>query len=70
MGSKTDKIKGRLKEALGALTDNDNLKRAGQRDQAVGAAKRVAEKITANVQQVAEKLTEQGQRVAKEITKA
>ena len=30
MGSKTDKIKGRIKEAVGALTDNDDLKREGK----------------------------------------
>ena len=31
MGSKSDKIKGRVKEAVGALTDNDRLKSEGQR---------------------------------------
>ena len=36
MGSKTDKITGRLKEAVGVLTENDHLKREGQRDQVVG----------------------------------
>ena len=30
MGSKTDKIKGRIKEVVGALTDNDHLKREGR----------------------------------------
>jgi len=29
MGSKTDKIKGHIKEAVGVLTDNDHLKREG-----------------------------------------
>ena len=43
MGGKTDKIKGRIKEAVGALTDNDTLKREGQRDQAVGEVKEAAE---------------------------
>ena len=49
MGSKSDKIKGRIKEAVGALTDNDRLKSEGQRDQVVGKVKdkveRVAEKV-------------------------
>ena len=49
MGSKIDTIKGRIKEAVGALTDSDNLKREGQRDQVVGKvrekAQRVAEKV-------------------------
>jgi uncharacterized protein YjbJ (UPF0337 family) len=60
MGSKTDKIKGRIKEALGALTDNDDLKREGQRDQAVGevkeAAERVAEKVQDTVKRAVEKV--------------
>ena len=46
MGSKTDKLKGRIKEAVGALTDNDHLKREGQRDQAVGEVKEAAESAT------------------------
>jgi len=37
MGSTTDKITGRVKEAVGVLTDNDRLKREGQTDQVVGA---------------------------------
>ena len=39
MGSTTDKIKGRVKEAVGVLTDNDRLKREGQTDQVVGEVK-------------------------------
>ena len=35
----TDELKGRTKEAAGALTDDDDLKHEGQRDQAVGDAK-------------------------------
>jgi uncharacterized protein YjbJ (UPF0337 family) len=35
----TDEMKGRTKEAAGALTDDDDLKREGQRDQAVGNVK-------------------------------
>ena len=49
MGSKSDKIKGRVKEAVGALTDNDRLKREGQRDQAVGEVKEAAESATEQV---------------------
>jgi uncharacterized protein YjbJ (UPF0337 family) len=59
MGSKTDKIKGRIKEAVGALTDND-LKREGQRDQAVGelkeAAESAAEKVKDKVKRAVEKV--------------
>lgn len=34
-----DKTKGRLKEAAGALTDNDKLKREGKVDKAAGKVK-------------------------------
>ncbi len=39
MGGKLDRIKGRVKEAAGALADDDNLKREGNLDQAAGKAK-------------------------------
>jgi uncharacterized protein YjbJ (UPF0337 family) len=35
----TDDAKGRIKEAAGDLTDNDDLKREGKVDRATGAAK-------------------------------
>jgi uncharacterized protein YjbJ (UPF0337 family) len=35
----TDDIKGRLKEAGGALTDDDSLKNEGKVDQAAGTVK-------------------------------
>ena len=35
----TDELKGRTKEAAGALADDDDLKREGKRDQAAGEAK-------------------------------
>ena len=36
MGRTIDKSKGRLKEAVGVITDNDRLKREGQTDQVMG----------------------------------
>jgi uncharacterized protein YjbJ (UPF0337 family) len=51
MGSKTDKITGRLKEAVGVLTENDHLKREGQRDQVVGEVKEKAEWVAGKVQE-------------------
>ena len=56
MGSTTDKIKGRVKEAVGVLTDNDRLKREGQTDQVVGEVKEAAEKVKDNVARVVEKV--------------
>ena len=60
MGSTTDKIKGRIKEAVGVITDNDRLKSEGQTDQVVGevkeAAERAAEKVKDKVARVVEKV--------------
>jgi uncharacterized protein YjbJ (UPF0337 family) len=56
MGSTTDKIKGRVKEAVGVLTDNDRLKREGQTDQVVGEVKEAAEKVKDKVARVVEKV--------------
>lgn len=39
MGGTTDDIKGRAKEAAGALTDDQSLKREGKVDQATGSVK-------------------------------
>ena len=60
MDGKIDTIKGRLKEAVGVLTDNDHLKREGQRDQVVGEvqdkAARVAEQVREEVARAVEKV--------------
>ena len=39
MSGEADKAKGRVKEAAGDLTDNDDLKREGKVDQAAGKVK-------------------------------
>ena len=44
MTGETDELKGRTKEAAGALTDDDDLKREGKADQAAGDAKDKVEK--------------------------
>jgi uncharacterized protein YjbJ (UPF0337 family) len=49
MSANTDVVKGRLKEAAGALTGNDDLRAEGKTDQAVGRAKQVAEKAVDKV---------------------
>jgi uncharacterized protein YjbJ (UPF0337 family) len=41
---KSDELKGRVKEAAGALTGDRKLKRQGQTDQAVGKIKQKVEK--------------------------
>jgi uncharacterized protein YjbJ (UPF0337 family) len=44
-GGKTDELKGRVKEAAGALTGDEKLKRNGKVDQAAGKIKQQAEKV-------------------------
>ena len=51
MSGKTDVVKGRLKEAAGALTDNDALREEGKTDQEIGKVKQVAEKAVAKVKE-------------------
>ncbi len=52
MGGEMDETKGRLKEAAGDLTDNDDLKREGKVDKGTGKVKdtvdKVADKIKGN----------------------
>jgi uncharacterized protein YjbJ (UPF0337 family) len=42
---KADELKGRVKEAAGALIGDKKLKREGQTDQAVGKVKQNVEKV-------------------------
>jgi uncharacterized protein YjbJ (UPF0337 family) len=44
-----DDAKGRVKEAAGSLTDDDDLKREGKVDKATGAAKDGVEKVADKV---------------------
>ncbi len=39
MGDKSDQAKGRVQEAVGALTDDKDLKREGRQDRLAGEAK-------------------------------
>jgi uncharacterized protein YjbJ (UPF0337 family) len=45
MSGKTEELKGRVKEAAGALTGDAKLKREGKLDQQVGKLKQNAEKV-------------------------
>jgi uncharacterized protein YjbJ (UPF0337 family) len=45
----TDDAKGRIKEAAGDVTGNDELKKEGKVDQAAGKAKEGVEKVTDKV---------------------
>jgi uncharacterized protein YjbJ (UPF0337 family) len=45
MSGTTDDMKGRIKEAAGDLTNDDDLKREGKADQAGAKVKEAAEKL-------------------------
>jgi uncharacterized protein YjbJ (UPF0337 family) len=58
MGGKTDVVKGRIKEAAGALTGNDKLREEGKTDQAVGKTKQAAQKVVDTVKKAVDKVIE------------
>ena len=45
MGGEMDDTKGRIKEAAGDLTDDDDLKREGKVDRATGSVKDTVDKV-------------------------
>lgn len=54
MGGKTDIVKGRVKEAVGAITNDEQLREEGRADQAVGKVKEVAADAIDSVKDAAE----------------
>jgi len=58
MSGKTDEVKGRIKEAAGALTGNDKLREQGKADQAVGKTKQAAQKVVDKVKKAVDKVIE------------
>ena len=56
MSGTTDVVKGRLKEAAGAVTGNDELRTEGKTDQAIGKVKQLAGKAVDKVEQAVKKV--------------
>lgn len=56
VSGKMDKAKGRLKQAAGDLTGNDELEREGERDEAAGKIKETAEKVEDSVEDAVDSL--------------
>jgi uncharacterized protein YjbJ (UPF0337 family) len=56
MSGRTNVVKGRIKEAAGALTGNDELRAEGKADQAIGKVKQIAEKAIDKVDQAVKKM--------------
>ena len=57
MGGKTDVVKGRIKEAAGALTGNDKLREEGKTDQVVGKTEQAVQKVADTVKKAVKKVT-------------
>jgi uncharacterized protein YjbJ (UPF0337 family) len=53
MAGETDKAKGRIKKAVGELTDNEDLKREGDIDKASGKVKEVTQKVADKAREAA-----------------
>jgi uncharacterized protein YjbJ (UPF0337 family) len=52
MSGKSEEIKGRIKEASGALTGDGKLRREGKLDQATGKVKQAVEKVVEKTEDV------------------
>ena len=55
---KVDEVKGRVKEAAGAIADNDRLRQEGKVDQAKGKVKQKIEQVAERVKNVVDKGTD------------
>jgi len=55
MSDKTDQAKGRIKEAVGSLTDDDDLKREGKTDRIAGETKEKVGQAKDKVEDVIDK---------------
>jgi uncharacterized protein YjbJ (UPF0337 family) len=62
MGEKTDEAKGRAKEAVGDLTDDDDLKREGKMDRAGATVKRKTGEAVDKVKEVVDDATDGDER--------
>jgi uncharacterized protein YjbJ (UPF0337 family) len=58
MDGTADDLKGRAKEAAGAVTDDDDLKREGKTDQAAGKAKNVMGDIKDKAEDAVDNVTD------------
>lgn len=63
MSGKTDELKGRAKEAAGAVTDDDRLRREGKTDQAVGKTKQKVEHVIDKAREGVERMAERNGKV-------
>jgi uncharacterized protein YjbJ (UPF0337 family) len=57
MDGKVDELKGRAKEAAGAVTDNEQLRAEGRADQAKGKVKQSIDKAADKVKNAIDQVT-------------
>jgi uncharacterized protein YjbJ (UPF0337 family) len=57
MSGKSDELKGRVKEAAGAIADDDKLRREGKVDQAKGKVKQQIDKAATKVKNAIDEAT-------------
>lgn len=62
MGEKTDKISGRAKQAVGAVTGDEDTKREGERQEAKGKLKGNLDEAVEKAQDVLEDLKDKADR--------
>jgi len=60
MSGKADKVSGRIKQAAGALTDNDELKSEGKSDEAAGKAKGFVDDVKDKANDAIDKIKDKG----------
>ena len=58
MGEHIDQAKGRVKQAAGDLTDNDDLKNEGNRDELLGKAKGALDDVRDKAEDALDKVKE------------
>ena len=58
MGERTDDIKGRAKEAVGDLTDDEDMKQEGKIDRAKAEVKEKADRVTDKIGDTVKKLND------------
>jgi uncharacterized protein YjbJ (UPF0337 family) len=58
MSPNTDDLKGRAKEAVGDMTDDDRLKREGKADRASGKAKKIVDDLEEKADHAIDKVKE------------
>ena len=56
MSGESDKASGRIKQAAGDLTDNDDLKNEGKKDEAAGKAKNAVDNVKDKINETIDKI--------------